>query len=46
MSLPPLSLGDWFSVSRWDRGRWVGIYTKGENSMDVSGFVCKNPSAG
>jgi len=30
MSLPAVSLGDWFSVSQkgGTRGRWVGIYTQ------------------
>jgi len=28
----------------WDRGRCVGIHPKGENSMAVSGFGCKDSS--
>jgi len=51
MSLPAVSLGDWFSVSRnGGTGEgWVGIYyihPKGENNMAVSGFGCKIPLAG
>jgi len=48
MSLPALSLGDWFSESRKGGIGEVGwyIYPKGENSMAVCGFGCKNPSIG
>ena len=50
MSLPAISLGDWFSVSR--KGGtgggglvyiYIYMYPKGENSMTVCGFGCKNP---
>ena len=48
MSLPAISLGDWFSVSRKGGQGEVGwyIHPKGENSMAVCGFGCKNPSVG
>jgi len=46
MSLPAMSLGDWFCVSKkgWDRGRLVN--SKVENSMAVSGVGCASPSVG
>jgi len=46
MSLPALSLGDWFRVraERVGQGEvsWY-IHPKGENSMTVCGFGCKIP---
>ena len=51
MSLPAISLGGWFSVSR--KGGtgggglvYISIHPKGENRMAVWGFGCKNPSVG
>ena len=41
MSLPAISLGDWFSVSRRVGQGEVGQYI---NSMAMSEFGCKNPS--
>jgi len=42
ISLPAMSLGDWFSVSRKGGTGEVGwyIHPKGENSRAVCGFGC------
>ena len=45
MSLPAISLGDWFSVSR--KGRWVGIYTqRAKTTLLCVVLAEKNPSVG
>jgi len=46
MSLPGMSLGDWFSVNRKGGtvADWLVYICKGWNSMAVSRFGCKNPS--
>ena len=47
MSLPAMSLGDWFSVSKKGGTEGGGlVYTQVENSMAVHGFGHKNPSVG
>jgi len=48
MSLPAMSLGDWFSVSRKGGMGELGwyIHLKGINSTSVSGFGCKIPQQG
>jgi len=49
MSLPAMSLGDWFSVCNRKGGRGEDglVYTsKGVNSMAESGFGCKSPTVG
>ena len=48
ISLPVISLGDWFSVSRKGGTEGDGLVhtPKGENSMAVCGFGCKYPSVG
>jgi len=47
MSHSAMPLGDWLSVSRKGGTVEVGwcIHAKGENSVAMSGFGCKNPSA-
>ena len=47
MSLPAISLGDWFCMSRKDRTEGGGlVHPKGEYSMAVSGRGCENSSVG
>jgi len=41
MSVPAMSLKDWFSVSRKDGTGWY-IYPKGDKSMAVCGLGCKS----
>jgi len=42
MSLPAMSLGDWFSVGR--KGRWVGTYT--QRVKTACGFGYKKSLSG
>jgi len=44
MSLPAMSLGDWFCMSRkGGTGRGKLVHPEGENSMAMSGLGCGNP---